>query len=249
MKIILHGTGAGHPSASRGASATSLLFSDGNSILIDAGEGCSRAMLRDEVPLNNVTHVVISHTHADHWTGLPNLVMGWILNQRVEPATLILPPGSLDFFAYVLRQSWLLESRRPFELAMKQMGPIELPDQWRLRPFRTSHLDRHADEASQISIPFPSFGFVVESGEGKILFSQDIASEVDLGAELSGTDILICESAHVDLSQVLISAERASISRVIFTHIPPYREDDFQHLEHQGPVEWLCAEDGTTISL
>ena len=249
MNVLFHGTGSGYPSATRGASAASLLFSDSRSLLIDAGEGCSRAMLRDGLELNNVTNVVISHTHADHWTGLPNLVMGWVLHKRRTPVHLFLPPKSHELIRLALEKSWLLESRRSFELVIENLQSIDLPDRWNLRPFRTTHLDKYTHQVAQKSLPFPSYGFVVESPEKKILFSQDIASESDIASELIGADIVVCESAHVDLVQVLSLAEEASVSKVIFTHIPPYREEELRHLKKREKVDWICAEDGMVLSL
>ncbi len=124
MKIILHGTGAGHPSAERGASAASVIFSNGQVLLLDAGEGCSRAMLRDGLVLNNVVAVAISHTHADHWTGLTNLVMGWVLGKRSTPVDLYLPPNTVEFFQNVLKASYLLPERRGFEICYRDLASV-----------------------------------------------------------------------------------------------------------------------------
>ena len=155
MEIILHGTGAGTPSGNRGASAATFGFDSGDILLIDAGEGCSRAIIRDGRNLHKITTVVLSHMHADHWTGLPNLVMAWIIGRRETPVDLYLPPRSLHFFRSVLSNSWMLQKPLPFELRMSELQPLLLSEEWSLRPFRTSHLDKFmgSEEADLLSFP------------------------------------------------------------------------------------------------
>ncbi len=249
MNIILHGTGAGTPSGNRGASAATVAFDGGSLLLIDAGEGCSRSMMRDGRNLNDVAVVAVSHMHADHWAGLPNLVMGWSIGQRHDPVDIYLPPRSLNFFRSALSSSLMLETRLPFELRMQELKTIPLSDEWRLRPFRTSHLDKYAEQAEAKSLPFPAFGFVLEREGRKIVFSQDLGSEADLEPELEGTELLICEAAHVDLRRTLELAREAGVSRLVFTHVPPERESGFESLGREGSVEWSVAEEGVRIPL
>ena len=249
MNIILHGTGAGTPSGNRGASAATVAFEDGSLLLIDAGEGCCRGMIRDGRELNDVTSVVISHMHADHWAGLPNLVMAWIISKREKPVDLYLPPRSLNFFRSLLTASLLLVNRLPFELRMVELKSFPLPGEWTLRPFRTSHLDKYAEVIEAQSLSFPSFGFVLEREGKKIIFSQDLGSEKDLHEELSGTDILICEAAHVDLAQAIEDACDTGISRLVFTHIPSDREEALQGFENEERIGLSIAEDGLMIPL
>ncbi|MGE3802244.1 MAG: MBL fold metallo-hydrolase [Candidatus Kapaibacterium sp.] len=250
MNIILHGTGAGTPSGNRGASSATFRFDSGDVLLVDAGEGCSRAMIRDGRNLHEITTVVVSHMHVDHWTGLPNLVMAWIIGGREAPVDLYLPPRSLNFFRSILSNSWMLQKRLPFDLRLRELQPLQLPEEWSLRPFRTSHLDKFIGTEEADILSFPSFGFVLESGGRKILFSQDIGSEQDLDGEILGTELLICESAHVNLSHIVERARDAGVSRLIFTHIPPEREGAFEKITLDGGgLDWSVAEDGLIIPL
>lgn len=245
-RIILHGTGAGHPSGDRGASAATVGFSDGSRLLLDAGEGCSRAMIRDGLDLLDVSTVVVSHMHADHWAGIPNLVMGWALNGRTEPVDLYLPPGTETFFAEMLLTAYMTPRRLGFDIRYHELAPVSLPDGMRLRPFRTAHLDKYEDLARKHSLSFPSFGYVLECDSRKILFSQDIASEEDLRPELEGTELLICDMAHVDPSRVLALAAEHGVGRVIFTHVPPNPRNVIA--PKNGP-SWSVAYDGEHIAL
>lgn len=245
-QIILHGTGSGNPSGDRGASAASVRFSDGTVLLLDAGEGCSRALLRDGVPLNDIVAVVVSHMHADHWAGLPNLIMGWALGKRTAPVDLYLPPGSLSFFKRVFQTSYILHERLSFVLHLHELCALSLPDGFALRPFATSHLDKYQVLAQEFMLSFPAFGYVLEKEGRKILFSQDIGSERDLIEELPGCHLVVCELTHIDPARFLILAAKAGVERVVFTHVPPAIP---QMPDVQPGLEWSIAADGTVLPL
>lgn len=244
LRILLHGTGAGNPSGDRGASAASITFGDGSVLLLDAGEGCSRALLRDGIRLNDITTVAVSHMHADHWAGLPNLVMGWSLSKRTAPVDLYLPPGSIEFFRTILRTSYVLPERLDFPLHFHELCPIALPDDFRLRPFGTSHLEKYRAQAAEFKLSYPAFGYVLEREGMKLLFSQDIGSEDDLTEELSGSQLVVCELTHVDPARLLALAADAGVGRVVFTHVPP--ELPAMPSDDAG-IEWSVGRDGMEL--
>ena len=246
VKIILHGTGAGHPSADRGASAASVTFENGAVLLLDTGEGCSRALLRDGVDPGSIGWTAISHMHADHWAGFPNLVMGWVLGGRTDPVEVFLPPETEEFFRNILIASYLVPERRSFAINFHALELFSLPDGWTLRPFRTSHLDKHRTTAEILGLSFPSFGYILEKNGQKIVFSQDLASESDLQAELPGAQLVICELAHINPARMLHLADKNGVKKVLFTHVPP----DPPELPYMvTDVEWTVAHDGMTIKL
>lgn len=245
LRILLHGTGAGNPSGDRGASAASVAFGDGSILLLDAGEGCSRALLRDGVRLNDIAVVVVSHMHADHWAGLPNLVMGWSLGKRTAPVDLYLPPNSIEFFRTILRKSYVLPDRLDFPLRFQELDFLSLPDGFRLRPFATSHLEKYRAQAEELGLSYPAFGYALEGEGRKVLFSQDIGSEDDLIEELPGSELVICELAHADPARLLALAADAGVGRVVFTHVPP--ELPSMPAGDVG-VEWCVATDGMALA-
>jgi len=246
MILTLHGTGAGTPGPDRSASAATATFSDGSVLLLDAGEGCARTMLRDGVDPGRITSVAVSHTHPDHWCGLPGLLMAWAVARRRGSVDLFLPEGTLEFFRSVQIQSMLFPEKIGFEPVYHELRPLDLPGGWRLVPFGTSHLDRVRELSSRYATCSRAVGYILSDGVRKIVMSQDLGAASDLDEAMDGADVVVCESAHVDPSTVLRAARDRGVGQVVFTHVPPGTvafPDTF------SGVEWKVAREGERIAV
>src|SRR3954465_13768401 len=100
LSLFFAGTAGSVPSARRGLPAL-LLRRGGDTILFDCGEGTQRQLIRS-VGLPDLTHVFLTHFHADHWLGLPGMLKSFELRDRDRPLTVLGPP--------VYR--WLLDAAR-----------------------------------------------------------------------------------------------------------------------------------------
>ncbi len=249
MRIVFHGTGAGEPSADRGASALSVASANGDILLLDAGEACSRAMIRDGIDLRRITTVAISHTHADHWCGLPALLVAWAMARRTEPVDLYLPPGSLDFFDTIFTTSYTLPDRLPFSLNFHELAPFVLGDDWEVTPFPTTHLDRYKGIAGEHGIPYPAFGYQLTHGERRVIFSQDIGSVNDLAGIMAGAELVVCEATHIEPRELLLLAREKNVKHVVFTHIPP-DESNMPNIDEMfDGVTWQIVRDGDILTV
>lgn len=246
MNLTLHGTGAGEPGGDRLASAASARFDDGSLLLLDAGEGCSRAMLRDGVDPQRVATVAISHMHADHWCGYPNLLMAWVGGKREEPVTVHVPPGMRDFFEQLHHASYLFRERLTFDLEYRDLAPFDLRDGWRVEPFPTTHLESVEELAAKYHSPTTAYGYLLMKEARKIVLSQDIKREEDLHPVIDGAELLICEAAHVKPENILTMARRHGVKKVIFTHIPPR---DVEFPERFEGIDWSIARDGERVAI
>jgi ribonuclease Z len=246
MRLTLHGTGAGTPGADRTSSALTASFSDGSIFLFDAGDGCTRTLLRDGVDLHRIEAVAISHLHADHWSGLPGLIQAWGVFNRTRSVDIYLPDGTIDFFRSVQIHGYSFPERQSFEIHYHPLRAFDLREGWRVETFPTSHLKKVREFAESHHLPPTAFGYLLNNGERRIVLSQDLGSEADLKDVISGAELLICESAHVDLRAVLEMACNAGVGRVIFTHVPP---GDVEWPEGFEGVEWSVAVEGEVVEL
>ena len=92
IEVIFLGTGGSAPSAARAPSAT-VLRREGDTLLVDCGEGTQRQLLRSTLGLAELDAIVFTHYHADHVLGLPGLLKTYDLQGRQHPLELIGPTG------------------------------------------------------------------------------------------------------------------------------------------------------------
>src|SRR5215212_6345787 len=96
LSVVFYGTGSSVPTARR-ATACVLIRAGGKRILVDAGEGAQRQMMRS-TGLVQVDEILITHFHADHYLGLPGLLKTYDLMDRQAPLRIAGPPGLIGLF-------------------------------------------------------------------------------------------------------------------------------------------------------
>lgn len=90
--VRLLGTAASRPTVERGVSALAIIR-EGETILVDCGEGTQRQMMRYGVSFA-FEDLLFTHMHADHFLGLTGLIRTLQLQGRTEPLRLWGPVGS-----------------------------------------------------------------------------------------------------------------------------------------------------------
>ncbi|NLY45780.1 MAG: ribonuclease Z [Tissierella sp.] len=95
LDIILLGSGGGLPLPNRYLSSIVLGYK-GRKILIDCGEGTQVAMREFHTGFKSLDIICITHIHGDHLFGLPGLLSTMGNSERVDPITIIGPPGIYD---------------------------------------------------------------------------------------------------------------------------------------------------------
>jgi ribonuclease Z len=91
FEVTVLGCGSATPSLLRNPSAQ-LLNAAGHFFLIDCGEGTQIQLRRNNIKIQRISHVFISHLHGDHYLGLLGLMQTMHLLGRKTKLTLVCPP-------------------------------------------------------------------------------------------------------------------------------------------------------------
>ncbi|MFW5683914.1 MAG: ribonuclease Z [Spirochaetota bacterium] len=119
MEAFILGTSGTMPLPSRHLTSV-LLRREGELFLFDCGEGTQVSMRRLNLKWKKISAIFISHTHADHVTGLPGMLMLSSQVERDDPLYVIGPPKIRDF---VEASRGVLEMYINYEIVVK-----EIPD-------------------------------------------------------------------------------------------------------------------------
>jgi len=93
MEITFLGTGSAIPTAKKNHVGTLISFADKN-ILVDCGEGIQRQFKIAEISPTKLTHILISHWHADHTLGIPGLLETLSMSEYQKKLVIIGPKGT-----------------------------------------------------------------------------------------------------------------------------------------------------------
>ncbi len=103
FEVTVLGTSSATPTKDRNPSAQYVRL-DKHVFLFDCGEGTQNQLLRNQLKLQKVRYVLISHLHGDHYFGLPGLITSMSLFNRTEPLTLIGPKSIWDFLQLIINE-------------------------------------------------------------------------------------------------------------------------------------------------
>lgn len=93
INVTLIGTSGMIPLPNRFLSSCLIQY-NGNSILIDCGEGTQVSLSKGKFSIKKIHSILITHHHADHITGIPGLLLSMGNNNRTEPLYIIAPRGA-----------------------------------------------------------------------------------------------------------------------------------------------------------
>lgn len=226
MKIIFVGTGSGRVSLNRYHS--SLLFSPGNyNLLVDAGDGISRALLHAKIDYNSINGILFTHFHPDHFSGICALIVQMKLNRRSSPLEIFLHKKQVEIVREFLLTSNLLPEKMNFEIKFKPFesnSEFFIEDKLTVLPRENSHLAELREFAHYQERNFFSGSFLFTYKGKNLMYSGDIGSEDDLllfrEFELN---ILITEVTHLKITGLFEILEVLNPATVYLTHIT---EDD-----------------------
>jgi ribonuclease Z len=165
LAVRLLGTSASRPTVERNVTSLALAR-EGETFLIDCGEGTQRQMMRYHVSFA-LGDIFFTHFHADHVIGVIGLLRTMALQGREEPLRLWGPRGG----ARVLRTAAAFGADRPtfpVEIEELESGQRVERNGYQIVPFAVDHGGP------------PSFGYALVEDERKGRFNPERARELGI---------------------------------------------------------------------
>lgn len=233
MKLTVLGRYAPLP-APGGACSSYLLTAGAASVLIDGGNGAA-ARLLERVSLAELTAVVVSHLHPDHYSDLHCLrygVRAALEDGRRKAPLPVYAPGEPDLGVRWLEAEGLIDLR-PLDPAGLEIGGLKFSFA------RTRH-------------PIPCYALAVESGGARLFYSADTATSDEVFSLATGADLALVEASlrevdserrdlgHLTAAEAASLARAAGVKRALLTHLWP--EYDLAGLLAEAREAWPEAE-------
>ncbi len=141
MEAFILGSGGSMPLPRRHLTSV-LLRREGTLFLFDAGEGTQVSLRKLNLRWKRIHSILISHTHADHITGLPGMLMLSSQVDRQEPLYIIGPPRIRE---YVESSCRILEMHLNYEIKVLEIDDPQMPQvvfsskEYEIRSFPLRH--------------------------------------------------------------------------------------------------------------
>ncbi|MBN2531395.1 MAG: ribonuclease Z [Spirochaetales bacterium] len=138
MEAFILGTGGMMPLPGRSLTSV-LLRREGELLLFDCGEGTQVSIRRLNLRWKKISVIFISHTHADHVTGIPGILMLSSQVEREEPLYIIGPPNIKE---YIEQNCRILEMYINYKIIIKEIrnpGIVYEGDGYKVRAFWLCH--------------------------------------------------------------------------------------------------------------
>lgn len=221
------------------------LHSHHETTLIDAGATTLTAMKSQGIDPAAVDTVVISHLHADHFGGLPLLILDGQFSHRTNPLTIVGPTGTPERLRAAMEVAFPGSSsvQRRFDVVVVELEGTGEPVAVGSTEVSAWQVD-HPSGA-------PALAVRVRQEAVSVAYSGDTAWTPVLREASDGTDLFVCEAYtydrpvpfHLDYTDVARNAHTFNTRQLILTHLGR------SALARLDEIELPAAHDGLTLDL
>ncbi|RKX79981.1 MAG: ribonuclease Z [Spirochaetes bacterium] len=204
LEVFILGCGGMMPLPGRYLTSV-LLRREGEIFLFDCGEGTQVSLKELNLRWKKITAILISHTHADHVTGIPGMLMLSSQVEREEPLFIIGPPRIKEYIQVNRR---VLDMYINYEIVVKEItspGVVFSGDGFVIKSFFVKHskpcvgysLEEdprpgvfYPEKAIQLGVPRGPLWSSLQSGfEVKLEDGRSITSEMVMGPPRRGRKV------------------------------------------------------------
>lgn len=222
MEILFIGTGSGKTNLNRYHSSL-IIKNNNNILLIDAGDGVSRALISQGVGFKEIDSILLTHYHADHFSGIASLITQMKLVRRNSPLKVYTHAGLADSLRSFLNLCYVFEESLDFKLTIipfESGVKISLNERLFFIAERNQHIKDKYGLAGSTGINFISCSILIGDNEKNVFYSSDIGSADDLYLfEEFPIDVMISETAHLSAELVFDGYLQIKPEKLILTHI------------------------------
>lgn len=244
VKVTFAGTGDAFSSSGR-LNTCILVETPDICFAIDFGASSLVALNALGIPHNRIDVILLTHHHADHWAGVPSLLMDAMLGaKRQTPITIA---GPRDTRA---RLPVLQEALYPGSRGMTPKFDVDVVDMDMLTPHDirgltvTTYPALHTEAANPTSIRVEAAGKII-AYTGDSAWTEHIP-ELARGADLFISECYFHEKQvpfHMNYPDLREHRDELEAKRMVLTHMGP------EMLARQDSVPEECAHDGLVIEL
>jgi ribonuclease Z len=215
IRITLLGTGGG-PAPSKERLGPATLIEAGEEVLLfDCGRGVVQRLAQAGMALHKVQQVFLSHLHADHTVGCPDLWLSGWLRGRDEPLQVLGPKGTVAMMSHISQAfeadiaSRVVDNKAGARILAREIeeNVIYQTDRVRVTAFVVDHGPME-----------PAYGFRVDSNGRSVVISGDTRYSENLIRNARGASVVIHEVMAIDQG-LLEDSER--LRKVLVIHTTP----------------------------
>ena len=207
LDVCLLGTGGMMPLPYRWLTSLMMRY-NGQSILIDCGEGTQVAMKEKGWSPNPIDIICFTHYHADHISGLPGMLLTMGNAERTEPLLMIGPKG-LQRVVNALR---VIAPELPFEIRFLELEEAKQRiqfDGFYIDAFKVNHnvvcygysmvVERagkfQVDKALKLNIPKQCWSHL-QKGQTIEVEGKEITPDMVMGEKRKGLKVTYCTDSR-----------------------------------------------------
>jgi ribonuclease BN (tRNA processing enzyme) len=242
FEIEVLGSEPAWPSAMRASSGYLVRTAQGK-VLLDCGTGVF-ARLRGVIPPEELTAIVISHLHFDHWVDL--LPFRYYLNYETRPKVrpaLHFPPGSVEKMQTIGEQ---VDPGPRFFSGVFSTSEYD--------PRTRLHIADLCITFRKTRHPINTYAFRLVCEGRTVVYSSDTGWDESLADFVRDTDLFICDAnwgagegnrdIHLSAAEAGRLATLAGARKLLLSHLAESEAHDAvlaARREYRGPVEYAVA--------